>query len=166
MCCLYVGLQHIVRFLDNSKMLDFMGFYFWKMKSLNFGGQNRKFRSLQTFAAFLSKIAEHDVTKTPFSQNFLDGFSWNFAKRCQIMTDKVLKLRVDSCCRFWAIEKIREGVIFPPPPSASRVNCSVPYIYFTLFLSQCVSEIRSSFKSMNLIPPNSSFSLPSKHNRT
>ena len=72
--------------------------------------QNYHSRSLQTFAAFWPKIAEHDVTKTPFSQNCLAWsflkFWYNTSNWCVI---RYWKFRVEICRRFWAIEKIREG---------------------------------------------------------
>ena len=42
MFCLYVSLQHIFRFFNNTKILDFIGIYFLKNKFLNFWGQNRE----------------------------------------------------------------------------------------------------------------------------
>ena len=92
-------------FSDNSKILDFIGIYFWKIEFLSFGVKIEKFqkseiailyraqfyvfkrlrivlhfksvhsRNLQTFADSWPKIAEHDVTKTPFSQKMFGGFS-------------------------------------------------------------------------------------------
>ena len=45
--CLYVFRLHIFRFLDNLKILDFIGNYFWKIKTLNFWDQNNKISQLR-----------------------------------------------------------------------------------------------------------------------
>ena len=44
--CMY--LDHIYSgFLDNLKISDFIGNYFWKIEILNFGGQNRKISKIR-----------------------------------------------------------------------------------------------------------------------
>ena len=75
--------------LDSSKILSLIRIYFLEIEILSFGDQNRKTskirdshfvflaftdyfqpahsRSLQTFASFLPKFAEDNVTKAPFS---------------------------------------------------------------------------------------------------
>ena len=40
--CLYVALQCIFQFLDNWKILDFIGTYFFKNQNFDFLGQNLK----------------------------------------------------------------------------------------------------------------------------
>ena len=39
--CMYLDRIYSVFFLDSLIMLDFIGNYFWKIETLNFGGQNR-----------------------------------------------------------------------------------------------------------------------------
>ena len=109
--CNYI--DHIYSaFLDNLKFLDFIdnflknwNFEFWGSKSKNIKNPRLPFlersflrrlafsiafyfktehsSSLQTFL-FLPKMAKHNVTKTPFSQKFLNGCFWNFCGRREI----------------------------------------------------------------------------------
>ena len=44
--CMYLD-QIYAGFLDNLKISNFIGNYIWKIKILNFGGQNRKMSKIQ-----------------------------------------------------------------------------------------------------------------------
>ena len=72
-------------------------------------------RSLQTFADFLPKMAEHGVTKTPFSKN--DGFFATLVGDVRLMPDKVMKVLRRYLLPFLSYRENTEGggVIFPTP---------------------------------------------------
>ena len=81
-------------------------------------------RSLQTFAAFRPKIAEHDVTKISFSQKFLNGFSEILLEDVKLMPDEVLKVWRRNLLSFLGyLENAGEGGnIYPSSAARVKVN--------------------------------------------
>ena len=75
--------------------------------------------SLQTFAVFLPKIAKHDVTKTPFSHKFLDGFFSNIGARRQIDAEEGTESFVSISAAVFELSRKsgRGGDIRTPPPA-------------------------------------------------
>ena len=58
-------------------------------------------------------MAKHDVTETPFSHKFVDGFSESLMGDVKLMSDKVLKVLVDICIVFELSRKYARGNISP-----------------------------------------------------
>ena len=107
------------------KILDLIGIYIWKIEILSFWAlrfwiaftfKPVHSRSLQTFAAFWPKMAEHDVTRTTFSQKFLKLFlSETLVGEVKSLLDKVLKVLRQYLLLFLSYrENTGGGVIFPP----------------------------------------------------
>ena len=129
--------------------MDFIGIYFLgKIEILGFGGQNRKksiiwdnhlvarlFLRLLAFTDcvflqtcssnvchFLPKIAEHDSTKMPISQTFIDGFFWNLDCRRQIHPGESIRNLVSISVAVFQPSRRSgwRGRIHPPPPAPQR----------------------------------------------
>ena len=81
-------------------------------------------RNLQTFAAFLPKIADQDVTKTPFSQKFSQWISLKFGGRHQIDAgERTESFASISAAVFDLSRKVGwGGAFFAPPPSQAGVK--------------------------------------------
>ena len=63
---------------------------------------------------FFLEMMKNDISKKLFFENTCTGFSENLVEDIKLMPNKVLrKFRVDTCRRFYAIERIREGVDVP-----------------------------------------------------
>ena len=71
---------------------------------------------------FWHNIAEHDVTKTPFPQKFIDGFfSWYFGSRRQIDAGAGTENFVSIYAAVFALwRKSGRGHNLSPPPPAGR----------------------------------------------
>ena len=72
---------------------------------------------------------------TSLNRNCLKNFSTDFSEILseddKLMPDRVLKVSHRYLLSFLAIEKIREGVIFPPP-STARVKCRVKHVLWVI----------------------------------
>ena len=144
-----ISITYIPFSLDKLKISDFIGNYFWKIESLNFGGQNRKIpeiwgshfverkmlpclafliasffktehsSSLQTFAVLGAKMAS---LKRHFLKNFQTDFSEILVAGVKLMLGKVLKVLRRYLPSFLSYrENPAGGGRYSPPPQRGAI---------------------------------------------
>ena len=67
-------------------------------------------------------MAEHDVTKTTFSQTFIYGFSEILVGDVELMPEQVLKVFRRYLLSFLSCRQNTGAVSTPPLPTAARVK--------------------------------------------